>query len=344
MRADRLVAIVLLLQVRGQLTAAELAQRLEISERTVRRDLEALCIAGVPLYAERGRGGGWRLLGGNRIDLSGLTVDEARALFLATSPSSAVPGSDHKQALVAARRKVLAALPEVLRSQVEVAEGAVLFDDTRWGSDNRSGRGEEAHSGASTRTREDLHLTLLRSAVFSGVEVVVNYEPPGRPPEDRRVKPHGLVCKRDVWYLVASAPAGLRTYRLSRVRSVVVTDEPFERPAGFDLGEVWSVVQDSFASRIRDGVEVEIAVEDRFVDLVRTRLAWWPIELFDTSETSGAPTQARVCFPSVEIAAAELIGFVDHVTVQSPREVARAMTEMADRLLDKYQQVHVLAR
>lgn len=132
--ADRLVAVLLMLQVHGQLTVAELAQRLETSERTTRRDLEALCMAGVPLYAQRGRGGGWALLGGCRIDLTGLTAEEARALFLATGPGSATAlGPGVGEALAAARRKVLAALPEPLRAQVEVAGAALLIDQSRWG-------------------------------------------------------------------------------------------------------------------------------------------------------------------------------------------------------------------
>ena len=123
MRADRLIAVLLLLQTRGRMTVAEVARRLEVSERTARRDLEALGTAGVPVYSSPGRGGGWSLMGGGRTDLSGLTVEEARALFLAAGPATAAaPGVE------AAPRKLPAALPAALRQGAEVAASAVVVD------------------------------------------------------------------------------------------------------------------------------------------------------------------------------------------------------------------------
>src|SRR5580658_8460902 len=125
-RADRLVAILMLLQTRGQVTAAEVAEDLEISERTARRDLDALGVAGLPIYSVQGRGGGWRLLGGGRTDLSGLTAAEARALFLVAGPSSASPD------VRAALRKLVRALPESFRTAAEVASTAVIVDPAGW--------------------------------------------------------------------------------------------------------------------------------------------------------------------------------------------------------------------
>ena len=128
-RADRLVAILLLLQRREQVTAAEVALELEVSERTARRDLDALAMAGVPVYSMQGRGGGWRLLGGARTDLSGLTASEARALFLVAGPAStATP------AVKAALRKLVRALPEPFRAQAEAAATSVVVDPRHWGS------------------------------------------------------------------------------------------------------------------------------------------------------------------------------------------------------------------
>ena len=126
-RADRLVAILLLLQARGQVTAAEVAAELEVSERTARRDLEALGMAGVPIYSVQGRNGGWRLAGGGRTDLSGLTEPEARALFLVAGPSSSATPE-----VKAALRKLVRALPESFRSQAEAASSAVVVDPVDW--------------------------------------------------------------------------------------------------------------------------------------------------------------------------------------------------------------------
>src|SRR5580765_155853 len=133
MRADRLVAILLLLQARGQVTAAEVAEELEVSERTARRDLEALGVAGLPIYSTQGRNGGWQLLGGARTDLSGLTAPEARALFLVAGPSSAATPE-----VKAALRKLVRALPESFRSQAEAASTAVVVDPADWGRPNHA--------------------------------------------------------------------------------------------------------------------------------------------------------------------------------------------------------------
>src|SRR3954470_14656790 len=128
MRADRLVAILLMLQARGQVTAAEVAEELEVSERTARRDLEALGTAGLPIYSQQGRNGGWRMLGGGRTDLSGLNAAEARALFLVAGPSSAATPE-----VKAALRKLVRALPETFRASAEAAAERVVVDPSTWG-------------------------------------------------------------------------------------------------------------------------------------------------------------------------------------------------------------------
>src|SRR3954469_9306925 len=144
-RADRLIAVLLLLQTRGRITVGEVARELEVSARTARRDLEALGVAGVPVYSSAGRGGGWSLVGGARTDLSGLTVDEARALFLAAGPATgATPG------VQAALRKLLAALPAPLRQGAEQAAAAVVVDAAGWGR---------------TPPPEPEHLRVIRQAV-----------------------------------------------------------------------------------------------------------------------------------------------------------------------------------
>ncbi len=328
MRADRLVAVVLLLQVHGRLTAAELAARLETSERTIRRDLDALCMAGVPLYAQRGRGGGWTLLGGHRIDLSGLTTAEAQALFLATAPGSvAALGAGVGEGLAAARRKVLAALPERLRAQVEAAGATVLVDPSSWG---RAPDGCGAQDAG-----DDPHVAQLRAAVLAGVQVVVGYEPPDRPVEDRRLHPLGLVCKRGVWYLLAGAPAGLRTYRVSRVRSVTVTGDPAERPAGFDLAAAWAGVQRSLAARVPARVEVVVAAEPPMLTRVRSAVgAWWPVE--DGAPHGDGRSTLRLRFATASVAAAELAPFGEAVEVVGPEEVRAELAELGRRLVRRY--------
>ena len=216
MRADRLVAALLILQARGRVTAAGLAEELEISQRTARRDLEALAMAGIPVYSQAGRGGGWSLLGGARTDLSGLTAAEARTLFMVAGPSAAATPQ-----IKAALRKLVRALPEPFRADAEAAASAVVIDPTSW---------DRAHVPAPE------HLDVLQRAVVDGVRVRIVYAAPDRPETERAVHPLGLVAKASVWYLVAGTDAGMRTFRLNRVRSVVVTQDPVERPDGFDTG------------------------------------------------------------------------------------------------------------
>ena len=198
MRADRLVATLLILQARGRVTAAELAVELEVSERTARRDLGALAMAGMPVYSPAGRNGGWSLVGGARTDLSGLTAAEARALFLVAGPSSAVT-----PAAKAALRKLVQALPETFRAEAEAAASAVVLDPARWGA---------------TTAARPRHLDVLQQAVVDGVQVRLGYADRERNETERTVHPLGLVAKSSVWYLVADTDAGLRTFRVGRVR------------------------------------------------------------------------------------------------------------------------------
>jgi predicted DNA-binding transcriptional regulator YafY len=214
MRADRLVAALLVLQARGRVTATALAEELEISERTARRDLEALAMAGIPVYSQPGRGGGWSLVGGATTDLSGLTGAEVRTLFLIAGPSAATPE------VKAALRKLVRALPETFRAEAEAAASAVVVDPTGW----------DHH-----RAEPPPHLEVLQKAVIDGVQVHLSYRARNGTETERVVHPLGLVAKRTVWYLIANTEAGLRTFRVGRVRTVSVTDRPVDRPDGFDL-------------------------------------------------------------------------------------------------------------
>lgn len=315
MRADRLVAIVLLLQAQGQLTAAQLAELLETSERTIRRDLEALSMAGVPVYAQRGRGGGWALLGGHRLDLTGFTVEEAQALFLVAgarrgSADGASPG------LRSALRKVYTALPEPLRAHATAASEATVVDPGRWGR---------------PRPEESVHLEPLRRAVLEKVQVDIDYAKPGQAPERRRVHPYGLVDKGGVWYLLAGTDRGRRTFRLSRVLGVWPTADPVEMPEGFDLSSAWESSQREYAERMRV-VEVELEVAERSVLSVTAWLGSW----MSLEERPGAPDGWRrftVGVPHVGAAAGELARFGGEVRVLAPAAVRRELARIGEELV-----------
>lgn len=364
MRADRLVAILLILQVRGRCTARELAEELESSERTIRRDLEALCIAGVPLYSQRGRGGGWTLLGGSRMNLAGLTAEEAQALLLATVPGlAAVPAPG---ALDAARRKVLAALPDPFRAEGQAVLSAVLVDPSPW----RPG----PEPAPKPLAAGEVFWGPLREAVLADVQVVLSYEPPGRPVEERRVQPLGLVQKQGTWYLLGQVPAGLRTYRLSRVRDVVLTDEVGGRSRDFDLAASWAEGRRGLGDRGLPPVVVQVAVSPGWLGRLRAMVgSWWPIAergSLTAQAPAGASERAAACgpgderrpiperdpilgevpgepgegpwqlvsirFASVSIAAAELARLADHVEVLAPPAVRAELGALGGRLVARY--------
>jgi len=313
MRADRLVAILLLLQRRGQVTAAEVAAELEISERTARRDLEALGVAGLAVYPVRGRGGGWRLLGGGRTDLSGLSEGEVRALFMVAGPAAVSPE------VKAALRKLVRALPEPFRARAEAATSAVMVDPEGW---DRQARPRPVPP----------HLESLQRAVIDGVQVVLGYVARDRSQSERPVSPLGLVAKGSSWYLVAGTEAGLRTFRVDRVRSVAPSGDPVVRPDGFDLAASWSDIA-SEVDRLRAPVEARAVAEQWAVPLLRGRLG--------TRFGLGPPRadgRVDVELRGHEIVslAAELAGFGSAVEVLEPPELRSRLGEIAAELAGLY--------
>jgi predicted DNA-binding transcriptional regulator YafY len=231
-RATRLVSLLLLLQTRGQLTAADLADRLEVSVRTVHRDVESLAAAGVPVEAVRGPAGGYRLAGGYRTRLTGLTGDEAEALFAAglTGPVAELGLGGE---LAAARLKLLAALPSELQERATRAQRLFHLDARGWF------RAEDSVP----------HLPALAAAVWRGCRLRIRYRERGSVVQ-RTIDPLGLVLKAGAWYLVAHRVAGMRVYRVSRVVSVRPLEETCERPAGFDLPAYWNEWSRSFEENL----------------------------------------------------------------------------------------------
>jgi len=221
MRADRLLAILLLLQTRGRSTAAALAERLEVSQRTIYRDLDALSAAGVPVYAERGAHGGCILRPGYRTDLTGLNAEEVAALFAGTAGRQLDPlGVSLKSALA----KLEAALPSERRDDAERVRQRILVDALPW---------FEPQPPAA-------HLDVLRRAVMEQRALRLSYRRPDARATARTVHPLGLVVKGGIWYLVAQSEGALRVYRCSRLRRVALTRARFERPARFELASFWS--------------------------------------------------------------------------------------------------------
>lgn len=320
MRADRLVSLLLLVQARGRVTASEVAEELEISQRTARRDLDALAMAGVPIYSSRGRGGGWSLVGGARTDLTGMSSVEARALVLAAnvggSSGSAVGPLD------AALRKLVQAMPEPFRAEARATSDAIHVDPNRW-------------SGP-TIGEQPPFLEPLQAAVIQGRQVELGYQSPGREPSLRRVHPLGLVTKAGVWYLVAGTAAGQRTFRVGRVQSVDVFDEVVERPTDFDLGAAWDGIKETFGAQLSSvDIVAEAILEGWALGPLRS-LPSSRLEVVD--EEPGGAYRVLLSARSVNLLAYGFAGLGPGAVVLSPPEVLEALALIGQDLVDAYGQ------
>jgi len=302
MRATRLVSLLLLLQMRGQLTAQELASHFEVSVRTVHRDVESLAAAGVPVEALRGPAGGYRLAGGYRTKLTGLTAAEAEALFVAPAPAAELGLGG---VLANARLKVLAALPTELQERASRAERYFHLDARRWF------RAEDTVP----------HLPAIASATWNEQRLSARYRE-GRRVVRRTLDPLGLVLKAGAWYLVARRSAGMRVYRVSRFVSIRLRDDTFERPEDFDLSAFWEEWSRTFeASRPR--VDVTL----RASELVLRHL---PRDL------QGGDGVYIVGFESLEDAFRELLRFGPDAEVLEPVELRDRIAATAREVAGLY--------
>jgi predicted DNA-binding transcriptional regulator YafY len=254
MRADRLLKLVLLLQTRGRMTAERLAEELEVSARTIYRDIEALSGAGFPVYAERGVGGGCRLVDGYRTTLTGLSAPEAQALAFAALPGAAAALGVGALA-AAAHLKVLTAVSPDARSTLASVQERFHLDPRGW---------------FRTTPPEHPHLPPLARAVWDGRRVRAFYARAKGRAKARVLHPLGLVLKDGIWYLVATDDDAMRTYRVSRFEQVDLLDEPVDRPPDFDLGSWWAEWADSFETNLNEypvTVRVAPAAQQRLGEL-----------------------------------------------------------------------------
>jgi predicted DNA-binding transcriptional regulator YafY len=305
-KSGRLLSILLLLQTRGRMTAAELAAELEVSPRTVYRDVEALHGAGVPLYGDAGHRGGYQLLAGYRTRLTGLNAGEAEALFLAGMPGPAAE-LGLGPALSAAQLKLRAALPAELREQADRMRTRFHLDAPGWYADDA----------------DVPFLPQVADAVWQGKVLDVRYRRWKEPTDvDRRLEPYGLVLKAGRWYVVA-AP-GPRTYRVDQILRLEVRGERFAVPDGFDLAGHWRAYQAGFHARLHRA-EAEVRISPRGAELLGGAAA-------RALEATGVPEAGgwrRAVLPveSPEQAHALFLGLGGEVEVLGPPELRRRLAE-----------------
>ncbi|MFD3508657.1 helix-turn-helix transcriptional regulator [Nocardia sp. NPDC058666] len=312
MRAARLVTLLLLLQARERMTAQELADTLEVSVRTIYRDVESLGIAGVPVYGEPGHEGGYRLLDGYRTRLTGLTATEAEALFLTGLPKAAAQLGLAAQATTA-QLKIEAALPADVRDRARRSADRFHLDSSTWYSD----------------ADHTPHLSPIADATWNQQCVRIHYLRWAVPREITRiVEPHGLVLKAGVWYLVARNQGRLRTYRISRILEVKVLAESFDRSEGFDLAAHWNDYLIRFDQR-RHRDTATLRLSRRGIERLPGLLE--PAMVAAAQRTAVGPdaagwTEVELPIESVETAVPELLKFGADVEVVAPEELRTEIT------------------
>jgi predicted DNA-binding transcriptional regulator YafY len=314
MRADRLLSALLLLQAHGRLTSRELAKRLEVSERTMHRDMEALSASGVPVFAMRGSRGGWQLDEGWRTQVPGLDEAELRA-FLMAQPQ--VVGDQRLvHAAERALAKLIAAMPVPLRERAASIRQRLHIDTTRWYGtiDNLS------------------MLPIVQDAVSRDRKLRILYRREGHDASERIVDPLGLVAKGTVWYLVAHTPRGYRTYRVSRIEEAKLLDQPCERPPDFDLAAYWEESTTQFRERPR--YSAILRLEPQTAELMKTWGSFSKVDGGEYGDRDGWITM-RAQFDDEDHACFVVLGLGPRADVLEPAKLRERVAADVDRIMER---------
>ncbi|TDQ40811.1 helix-turn-helix transcriptional regulator [Aureibacillus halotolerans] len=317
MRGDRLLMIVLLLQTRKQMTAKELANELDVSERTIYRDMEALSLSGIPVIAERGQQGGWSLLGNYQTSLTGLKEDEIRALFI--SPSNAMladlgMGSFSKEA----REKLLASLPSQQLGFAQDVRDRIHIDTSTWHKEN-----DYAHT-----------LETLQTAIWSEHLLEINYQKADGTTSERMIGPLGLVLKGSSWYVVALSGGNIRTFRISRIGRISNRHEGFERPEDFSLSSYWTSSSKAFTKalpvydvmlKVRVEVLPRLTFSDRFA------------RIRSIGEVCHGWANVSITFADKKEALGYVLGYGNQMKIVTPASLQQALLDSAQGIVDLYQ-------
>ena len=321
MRADRLLSILMLLQSRGRVTAEQLAEELEVSVRTIYRDIDALSTAGVPVYAERGPGGGCALVEGYRTSLTGLTAEEVKALFMLSVPASLDElGVSHE--LRAALRKLAAALPDAQRQDERLVRQRIYLDWADW-----------------PQPEPVPHLRAIQQAVWDDRKLSITYRwiAPQVQQFERLVDPYGLVAKAGTWYLVCTDDNQVRVHRVSELIDVCLENAHFERPAGFDLAAFWQAWCEGreesrpsypVTARVSPGLAQLLPLY--FGDRIRAQI------------TSAGPPDDEgwitltLPFERIEPARERILGFGRAIEVIEPEPLRLSVIDFAKQIVDFY--------
>ncbi len=319
MRADRLISILLILQDCQRITARQLAERLEVSPRTILRDMEVLSGVGIPVYAERGRDGGWSLLEPYRTNLNGLNLAEIQTVFLA-QPAKILDDLGLSQTAEIALLKLLAALPSAQQQAAETVRQRIHIDLGGWHPMN-----------------EDVSLLpVIQEAIWAGRRLHITYRRADHQQRERLLDPLGLVAKGAVWYLVALVDDDYRTYRVSRIQAAVLTNEPCRRPPDFDLVAYWEETTRDFVAALpqfdatlyaHHDVMERLKIGGRFVRISAVH-----------PSSDDAWSRVEIRADTIDEACRFVVGFGGKVKVLSPDELRICVVRLAREIMACYKQ------
>jgi predicted DNA-binding transcriptional regulator YafY len=320
MRGDRLISILLLLQSRGRMTAGELAEELEVSERTIYRDMDALSGTGIPVVAERGKNGGWSLLENYKTDLTGLKEAEIQALFVSPS-AQLLEDLGLARTSQEARNKLIASLPTAYRKNAKDVWNRIHIDTRSW-------RRQQEKTAS---------FEILKQAIWEEYKLKITYRKADGKTDDRTVSPLGLVAKGDLWYLIAAKDNGdIRNYRVSRIHQAELLEESFVRPVDFNLAEYWNSSTNSFIKNL-PSYEVKVEAAAPAVSRLTFSGRFARVLEIGTVNVEGR-VPVTISFDTENEALGYLLGFGDQLKVVEPEALGRRVLEMAERTVAFYRE------
>jgi predicted DNA-binding transcriptional regulator YafY len=309
-----LISILLIIQNRGRMTSRELADKLEVSERTIHRDMEALSAAGIPVVAERGANGGWTLYEGYRTNLTGMKTEEMQSLLFAHS-SRLLKDLGLGGVFEDAFQKLLAAFPVTMRGDAEIARQRIHIDGAGWHQSDEM----------------LLELPIFQEAIWQEKKLFIQYQRDADIVE-RVVEPLGLVAKSSIWYLIAAAEEGMRTYRISRMVSAKMSKESFQRPESFDLALYWEQSTRDFKANLPQYLS-----RIRFNEKVLSRISQQRyMKLLNTVSVDSHWLEADVEFNTLDSACEIVLGYGPLVVVLAPIELRDKVLAQANAILLMY--------
>ncbi|MBZ0299700.1 MAG: YafY family transcriptional regulator [Anaerolineae bacterium] len=321
MRADRLISILLLLQSRGRMTATDLSRQLEVSERTIYRDLEALSMSGVPIYSEHGPGGGYALIDSYRTTLTGLNEAEVRTLFL-SGVYAPLADLGLAEALEVALLKLSAALPEAQQRRAERMRQRIHLDAIPW-----------------FQTREAVpHLQNLQEAIWQDQQVRITYRRGDGQEREYTIDPYGLVAKSNIWYVVAGRGEDMRVFRVSRILTLTLTAECFERPPGFELASYWAIWCREFETSLQRWAATLRISPELVPNLPGIWGAWVQPLLEEAPEDEKGWRQITVYYDTFEWAFSNILPLAARIEVIDPPELRQSVIDIAASIVAHYNQ------